>query len=302
MAPRGTRLARGPESANAVPMPLLYALVTITAVAMAMSWATLPPLGAVTACMTLGAATCGLLAWLAASPRTQCIVSTRHTGNGSTNELALTFDDGPDPRWTPRVLELLAAHGARATFFVVGERAERHPDLVRAIADAGHQLGTHSFSHGTWFHCQRRRALAADIRKGVDAVTAIVGRAPLAFRPPLGLRVPHLQQAWPLVGLPLTCVTWTTRGLDARAREPGPILRNLLPALRPGAILTLHDGAGLGGSDDRTPTLRALAELLPAIAERGLRSVRLDELPFSPPWRAWLEAPEYSPRTTASVG
>ena len=272
-------------------MPLLYTLVTIAAVAMGAAWATLPPLGAIAACMALGAATCGVLAWLAASTRTQCFVPTQYTGDGSENQIALTFDDGPDPRWTPRVLELLAAHGARATFFVVGERAERHPGLVRAIADAGHQIGTHSFSHGRWFHCQRRSGLAADIRKGVDAVAAIVGRTPLAFRPPMGLRVPHLQQAWPLVGLPLTCVTWTARGVDACARQADPILRNLLPALRPGAILTLHDGAGLGGSDDRTPTLQALARLLPAIAERGLRSVRLDELAFARPWRAWLESP-----------
>lgn len=270
-------------------MPLLYALFAISATAMAVAWEALPALGAVAACMLLGTVTCGFVGWLAASPRTQCFVPTRYRGDGQAPALALTFDDGPDPRWTPRVLELLAAHGVRATFFMVGERAVRHPELVRAVVAAGHMVGTHSYSHGRWFHCQPRGALAADIRKGVDTVTAIVGRTPLAFRPPLGLRVPHLQQAWRLVGLPLTCVTWTARGVDAIAQDPEAILRRLLPALEPGAILALHDGSGFGGGADRSPTLSALASLLPAIAARGLTCVRLDELPFSPPWDAWLE-------------
>ena len=270
-------------------MPLLYALLAVTAAAMATAWGVLSAFGAVVTCMVLGATACATLGCLAASPRTQCFVPTRHRGDGSSKALALTFDDGPDPRWTPQVLDLLAAHGARATFFVVGERAARHPELVRTIVARGHLVGTHSWSHGPWFHFQPRTAIAADIRKSIDAVAAIVGRTPLAFRPPLGLRVPHLQQAWPLVGLPLTCFTWTARGADAIAHDPRTILRRLLPAIRPGAILALHDGAGLGGSDDRTPTLGALAELLPTIRDRGLSFVRLDELPFAEPWPAYLE-------------
>ena len=281
-------------------MRVLLVLVPTLAVTATAAWLLIGGPVALLVSGVVTTSTCGLLALAVASPRSQWIVPSLHRGSGGTPALALTFDDGPDPRYTPRVLQLLAAHGARATFFVVGQRAEQHPELVRAIAAAGHQIGSHSYTHGPRFHFQRSASMAADIRAGVDVLAAILGRVPLAFRPPLGLRVPHLREALRLCGLPLTCVTWTARGADAVRRPPAAILARLLPALRPGAILTLHDGAGLGGSDDREPTLAALADLLPAIATRGLACVRLEELPCQKPWPAWQECrPDAQERTVS---
>lgn len=271
-------------------MRVLFVLVVAVAAGWAGAGLLLAPPWATVFVAALVSAACCLLAWMVTSPRSQWIVPTRWRGDGAAAALALTFDDGPDPRYTPRILELLASHGARATFFVVGERAARHPELVRAIAAAGHQVGSHSWAHGPLWHFLPPAAQARDIRAGVDAIEAILGRTPLAFRTPLGLRVPHLRQTLAKVGLPLTVVTWTARGVDAVPRAPDAIVARLLPHLYAGAILTLHDGAGLGGSDDRAPTLAALARLLPAIEARGLRSVRLDELPFAAPWPAWQEA------------
>ena len=99
--------------------------------------------------------------------------------------VALTFDDGPHPEYTPRILDLLAEQNSRATFFVVGERAVRHPDVVRRIVLEGHALGTHSMSHPNMREVSPRRAIA-EVRAGRTAVEQIVGTSIPLFRPPMG--------------------------------------------------------------------------------------------------------------------
>jgi len=274
-------------------------LVTAVVAVVAALWLTAPAgsaaLGSTAILTGLGL----FQAWAVTSPRSQWMVPTRHRGRAEGDGVALTFDDGPDPTYTPRVLDLLRQHGARATFFMVGHRVAAHPDLVRRVLAEGHLLGSHSWSHRPGFHFQRCQVMAEDIHRGALAIRDAAGCTPLAFRPPLGLRVPRLRRALARVPLPLTCFTWTARGRDAVPQEPAAIVARLLPALFPGAILALHDGTGLGGSDDRAPTLAALERLLPLVAARGLRCVRLDELSFATPWRAWLE-PGASGSTSAT--
>ncbi|MBK8096249.1 MAG: polysaccharide deacetylase family protein [Planctomycetes bacterium] len=220
----------------------------------------------------------GWLTFHIVSPRSQWIVPTSWRGAPSSPGLALTFDDGPDPEITPRALELLREHDARATFFLVGNRASAYPDLVRRLIAAGHQIGSHSHRHAHSFHFLPAKAMAAEIERGIDAIAAITGERPTAFRPPIGLRVPTLRQALTRLRQPVRCWSWTARGLDTLGRPAAAIVARLRPHLVPGAILTLHDGRGLGGSADRTPTLAALRELLTTMSARGLRSIRLDEL------------------------
>src|SRR5205085_11172613 len=100
--------------------------------------------------------------------------------------IALTFDDGPDPEWTPRILETLARRDVPATFFVVGERAKRAPDVVRTIAAAGHDLGNHSWSHPNLWFCTPSRT-AAEIDPTQDLLADLTGTAPRYFRPPWGI-------------------------------------------------------------------------------------------------------------------
>src|SRR5579884_4128476 len=100
--------------------------------------------------------------------------------------VALTFDDGPHPKWTPRVLDLLAERGAKATFFVVASKAERHPEVVRAILDAGHAVGLHSYAHDRLFALRREARVRADLEKGLAALETITGARPTLFRPPVG--------------------------------------------------------------------------------------------------------------------
>ncbi|MCA2978879.1 MAG: polysaccharide deacetylase family protein [Myxococcaceae bacterium] len=232
------------------------------------AWATAAAL------MTVGLVV-ALFAWAIVSPRAQVLVSTRWRLNGG--EVAFTFDDGPDPTYTPRVLEVLARHQARATFFVVGDRAAAHPELVRRIEAEGHLLGTHTQHHSHLFHLGTAAAMRRDIEAGLASVERIVGHRPTLFRPPQGLRTPLLRDA--LRALPaLVCVTWTERGLDAMGRSSARIVARLEGALAPGAILTLHDGAGLGGTRDRDATVEALEVLLTRAKSRGLACVTLAEL------------------------
>lgn len=216
-----------------------------------------------------------LFVWAIVSPRAQVLVATTWRCRGSA--VAFTFDDGPDPVYTPRVLEVLARHRARATFFVVGARAAAHPELVRRIEAEGHLVGTHTQNHSHLFHFGSAASMRRDIEAGLDTVERIVGHRPRLFRPPQGLRTPLLRDA--LRALPsLVCVTWTERGLDAMGRSSSRIVERLERALAPGAILTLHDGAGLGGTLDRAATVEALEVLLARAEALGLPCVTLADL------------------------
>jgi peptidoglycan/xylan/chitin deacetylase (PgdA/CDA1 family) len=119
--------------------------------------------------------------------------------------------------------------------------------------------------------------MRAEVERGIEAVRAITGARPRLFRPPQGLRTPLLRDALePLEGL--VCVTWSERGLDAMGRPASAIAKRLESKVRPRAILTLHDGGGLGGTNDRSPTVEALGTLLALARDRGLRCVSLASL------------------------
>lgn len=228
---------------------------------------------------TLGI-TVGFFTWAIAWPRSQFFVRSVFelpSSESSDRSVAFTFDDGPDPESTPRVLELLSRHGARATFFLVGSRAERHPEIVERIRAEGHAIGSHTFGHSHFFHFFSPGRMRAEMNRGIDAIARITGNAPRLFRPPQGLRTPLLRDALRSMD-GLVCVTWTERGLDAMGRPATAIVERLDDCVRPGAILTLHDGKGLGGSQDRTPTVEALAVLLDRARERNLKCVSLASL------------------------
>lgn len=209
-------------------------------------------------------------------------------GPGRRPLVALTFDDGPDPEATPRVLEVLSRHGARATFFVIGERAARHPEVIAAIARAGHQIESHSHRHSWWTAFTPRRRLAAELQAAQAVIAAASGRAPRWLRPPIGILSPEVVAAARLVGLRLCA--WSCKARDGLAgTSVAAALTRLRAGLYPGAILLLHDAAEPrpGPARPRPPIAPAVLEiLLPELAARQLRAVTLDEL------LAELPAPE----------
>ena len=187
-------------------------------------------------------------------------------------EVALTFDDGPSPKTTPRVLEMLAKADVAATFFVVGRKVQAHPELVRELVSAGHQVELHGFDHDRLFSLRSSARVADDIRRTQDTIEAAGAPRPSLFRPPIGF-VSHLTVAGARKAN-VTLVGCSGRALDGFGRAaPGKVTERLLSALTPGALLAMHDAAE---HDDHEPaSLSALPRVLDALSERGLRAVTL---------------------------
>ncbi|MGA2449818.1 MAG: polysaccharide deacetylase family protein [Polyangiaceae bacterium] len=192
--------------------------------------------------------------------------------------VALTFDDGPDPVWTRRVLDTLDAHGVCATFFVISHKVEQFPDVVRDMLARGHAIGVHSYDHDRWFALRSSARVRADIARAVDVLARVTGVRPLLFRPPIGHTNPIISRA--IDELDLVPVGWTVRGGDACAgATPGAVVARVRRGLRDGAIVALHDAPERG---EREPVIvRTLPSILDAIAAARLAVV---------PLCTWVEA------------
>ena len=188
-------------------------------------------------------------------------------------EVALTFDDGPDPEVTPAVLDLLERAGHRASFFLVGRRAAAHPRLVAEIAARGHAVENHTFHHANGFAFLGPRRMAAEIDRAQETLAALTGRPPAWFRPVAGMRNPWMG---PIVAArSLAIASWTRRGFDTVVADPCRVVRRLTAGLAAGDVLLLHDGAAAAAAGGRPVVLEALPAVLDALAEGGLRAVPL---------------------------
>jgi peptidoglycan-N-acetylglucosamine deacetylase len=188
-------------------------------------------------------------------------------------EVSLTFDDGPDGETTPQVLDLLERHGAKASFFCVGEKLAAHPQIARDIVRRGHSIENHSLRHSHAFALYGLFRMAREVASAQAIVASVAGRAPLFFRAPMGLRSPLLDPV--LARYRLRCVSWTRRGLDTLDGNPQRVLQRLAGRLRAGDILLLHDGGSARTADGRPVVLAVLPALLERLAAAGLTSVPL---------------------------
>jgi peptidoglycan/xylan/chitin deacetylase (PgdA/CDA1 family) len=199
-----------------------------------------------------------------------------HTTLLAERGVALTFDDGPDPVFTPQVLDVLAERGAVATFFAVGKRSGRHPELVRRIVDEGHALGSHSWSHREPGELSARE-LARDYRAGRRAVEAAAWRDTPLFRPPKGLWDARTALVTRTAGMDTWL--WTVDSEDWRPGIEADEIAERGAAVAGGGVVLLHDAIELAlapEAEDRSPTVAALPELIARIRARGLDLVRLD--------------------------
>ncbi len=182
-------------------------------------------------------------------------------------EVWLTIDDGPDPEDTPRILELLAAHRAQATFFVIGENAAAHPGLVRAIVAAGHEVAHHTHTHPlATFWCALPRRVKRELDDGLAALR-MAGVKPQRFRPPASVKNLWLGPA--LAARNLVWIGWSARGLERSFGDPEAVAARVLRRLAPGAILLLHEGP-------RVPApirVQAIRRVLERLQEQGYRCV-----------------------------
>jgi peptidoglycan/xylan/chitin deacetylase (PgdA/CDA1 family) len=190
-------------------------------------------------------------------------------------EIAITIDDGPDPEVTPQVLSILARYGARATFFLIGELAERYPDCVRACVAAGHGIENHSFRHAHTFSLLGPGAMRREIERAQHTLTQVSGTRPQFFRAPAGLRNPFLDPV--LQRLQLQLASWTRRGFDTVNADAGVVLQRLARQLRAGDILLLHDGHAARSHNNMPVILAVLPSLLEMAARQGLTAVTLGD-------------------------
>lgn len=237
------------------------------------------PIEASLAATAAVAATAGLtLTYAALSPTSQLFGHTILAGNNPT-EAALTYDDGPNDHATDALLDLLAKHNARATFFMIGRFVSQRPDLVRRVHAAGHLIGNHTQTHA-WLSFQSSRVIREELRACNHALEDVLG-APIHYlRPPHGARRPAVFRAAAELGL--TLVQWNAMGYDWQPipadRIVANVTRGCLRAQRKGtgANILLHDGHQRAIGADRNATVHATALLLDRFAQTGTRTVTVD--------------------------
>ncbi len=191
-------------------------------------------------------------------------------------QVALTFDDGPDPDITPRVLDMLAAHQARATFFVIGRYLERHRALGERMHREGHELGNHSWRHSPFQNFYPSAGHGHEIDRCADLIKSVTDskREPW-YRPPIGLKSPAMARA--SHQRKLKVAAWSIHSRDTLSRDPVAVARSVINRIRPGDIVLLHDGHDREHRH-RPLILQALPLLLQGLHERGLSSVTISEL------------------------
>lgn len=189
------------------------------------------------------------------------------------NAVSITFDDGPNPEATPRILDVLRDEGVHATFFVLGRHAERWPALVRRMANEGHQLGNHGYWHRK-LHRRRPAYVRDDLSRGTAAIElASGGVRPTVFRAPHGFRSPWVTPIAASLGQ--RTVGWSLGVWDSARPGAEEIARRALNGLHSGSILLLHDGDGYDATGDRLQTAEALPVIIRGLRARGLHFATL---------------------------
>lgn len=209
-------------------------------------------------------------------PASPILYPTLIRGRSDRPQVALTFDDGPDPEITPAVLDLLADCQARATFFVIGRSLEKNPALAERMCREGHELGNHSWQHSHFQNFYSAAGHGEEIDRCAQLIKTLAHttRDPL-YRPPVGLKSPAMARAAHKRNL--TVVAWSIHSRDTIARNPRVIAAGVLARIQPGDIVLLHDGHDQ--EQRHRPQIRqALPLLLQGLRQRGLTSVPVSEL------------------------
>ena len=195
-------------------------------------------------------------------------------GPTTENKVALTFDDGPDPRFTPQVLDVLNQHNVKATFFLMGARADKYPELVRRIVEEGHIIGNHTYWHPNLVEEGDIATLETELLRASDTIENLAGYRPKLFRAPYGFLYNELVER--VAELNYTIVGWSADSLDWQESPPNVIAYNVLSNTEPGAIILMHDGGEWDA--DRTVTIEALNIIIPTLKEQGIEFTTVPDL------------------------
>ncbi len=188
-------------------------------------------------------------------------------GPSNAKGVALTFDDGPDPEHTRAVLDVLDEAKAKATFFVIGHKAEKHPEIVKEIVARGHEVGVHGYAHDRLFALRGTKRVRRDLEKAKRVLAKILGEEPDLWRPPIGHTNPTIARV--AEELDLVTIGWSVGARDGIASaEADAVVARVARGLEDGAIVLMHDAAERGTHVPVGP--KALRGVLDAIAERNL--------------------------------
>ncbi len=218
-----------------------------------------------------------LFAYHGVSPRSRFYGKVLSNGDRNRLRIALTFDDGPNEPYTSQVLKILEQYRIKATFFLIGQNALRHPETCRRIVAAGNAIGNHSHGHRKSLCLRRGKTVARDIEAADQAIYQCTGLKPTLFRPPHGFRSPWLMRT--VRNLGYTVVTWDNMTSDWDAEKSGhEIVLAILGRAKPGGVIVLHDGRDTRLNYDRSHMLQALPFVIETLLERGFEFVTIPEL------------------------
>ena len=218
--------------------------------------------------VTLLAVYSGILVWGSMDVRANFYMPVTCKVHTTDKVVALTFDDGPLPSYTPQVLDILQEHKVPAAFFCIGKNIEGQEKLLQRIDGEGHLIGNHSYSHHFWFDLFGAGRMLEELKATDAAVEKVTGKRPLFFRPPYGVTNPNLRNA--VRRGAYFALGWNIRSLDTVAKEAEPLLRRITERLEPGSIILLHDSPAI--------TVEILPALIANIHQQGYTIKRIDEL------------------------
>lgn len=184
------------------------------------------------------------------------------------SQIAITFDDGPHPTYTPQVLALLKQYNAKATFFCIGKNVEAHPDLLKKIIKEGHIVGNHSYTHSDFFGFFNTQQVLAELNKTNAIIKKYTGQDIQLFRPPFGVTNPSIKKA--LLQSSYISIGWNVRSLDTVIKNPAKIYHRITKNLKSGDIILLHDTS--------SRTVETLEKLLIFLKQKQLKAVTVKEL------------------------
>ncbi len=219
----------------------------------------------------------GVYLFAVIDPRAELLGRVYWRGPAGDHQVALTFDDGPNPPYTDQVLAILRRNRIKATFFLIGRNVDTYPDVARRIQREGHAIGTHTYDHPDYMALRETpHQIAQQIAEGVAANERALGERPLLFRPPLGFRNPFYFRAARTQHL--IVVEWSCRAFDTKDPGSAEIVRRILAGTHDGAIILLHDGMETHHHADRSQTVAALQPIIDALRQRGYRFVTVPEM------------------------
>jgi peptidoglycan/xylan/chitin deacetylase (PgdA/CDA1 family) len=184
------------------------------------------------------------------------------------NYVAITFDDGPNERFTPQVLSLLKKYNAKATFFCIGERVKQHPKVLKMIVDEGHVVGNHTYTHNENFGFFKTKYVISELYQANSIIKEIIGKEIKLFRPPFGVTNPRIKKAITKVGL--QSIGWSIRSLDTTSKSTDSIVKSIKKTLKKGDVILLHDTSN--------KSIEVLEQLLVFMNEKQLESVSIPTL------------------------